>query len=220
MQAPVLLRIGVRLVAGVDDRALQRGLEPDLLLEEVGALTLIWKSTGAGAVLGADLAGAGEHLAAHEPRQQVAHERRERHRAVDEVVLVRAVGVALAVGVVLVDDDLLARAEQVAGREHRAGEDPLPRLVGADQLERVGALGRGVLGVRVVDVVAGAVGEHGVDEVGLDLGRRRALAGEPAGVAPGRLVLEVPADLVVLDVAVDEHRRRQHRVRDRARRGA
>ena len=66
--------------------------------------------------------------------------------------------------------------------------------------------------MRVVDVVAGAVGEHGVDEVGLDLGRLRALAGEAAGVAPGRLVLEVPADLVVLDVAVDEHRRREHRV--------
>ena len=38
VQAPVLLRVGVRLVARVDDRALQRGLEPDLLLEEVGAL--------------------------------------------------------------------------------------------------------------------------------------------------------------------------------------
>ena len=66
--------------------------------------------------------------------------------------------------------------------------------------------------MRVVDVVARAVGEHGVDEVGLDLRRHRSLAGEPAGVAPGRLVLEVPADLVVLDVAVDEHRRGQHRV--------
>ena len=39
VQAPVLLRVGVRLVARVDDRALQRGLEPDLLLEEVGALS-------------------------------------------------------------------------------------------------------------------------------------------------------------------------------------
>ena len=38
VQAPVLLRVGVRLVARVDDRALQRGLEADLLLEEVGPL--------------------------------------------------------------------------------------------------------------------------------------------------------------------------------------
>ena len=38
VQPAVLLRVGVRLVARVDDRALQRGLEPDLLLEEVGPL--------------------------------------------------------------------------------------------------------------------------------------------------------------------------------------
>ena len=37
VQAPVLLRVRVRLVARVDERALQRGLEPDLFLEEVGA---------------------------------------------------------------------------------------------------------------------------------------------------------------------------------------
>ena len=103
---------------------------------------------------------------------------------------------------------------------HRAGEDPLPRLVGEHELERVGALGRGVLGVRVVDVVAGAVGEHRVDEVGLDLGRLRAVAGEAAGVAAGRLVVEVPADPAVLDVAVDQQRRREHRVRVGARRAA
>ena len=47
----------------------------------------------------------------------------------------------------------------------------------------------------VVDVVAGAVGEDGVDEVRLDLGRHRALAGKAAGVTAGRLVLEVPSDL-------------------------
>jgi hypothetical protein len=47
----------------------------------------------------------------------------------------------------------------------------------------------------VVDVVAGAVGEHRVDEVGLDLGCHRALGGEAAGVDVGVLVLEVPPDL-------------------------
>ena len=39
VEAAVLLRVAVRLVAGVDDRPLERGLEPDLLLEEVGPLT-------------------------------------------------------------------------------------------------------------------------------------------------------------------------------------
>ena len=38
VQPAVLVRVGVRLVAGVDDRALERGLEADLDLEVVGAL--------------------------------------------------------------------------------------------------------------------------------------------------------------------------------------
>ena len=181
---------------------------------------LIWKSTGLGAVLGADLARAGEHLPRDEPRDEVAHERRERHRAVDEEVLVAAVRVALAVAVVLVDDDLLARRQQLAGRVHRPGEDALPRLVEQHDLQRVAALGRGVLGVRVVDVVARAVGEHRVDEMRLDLGRLRAVAGESARVAAGRLVFEVPADAVLLDVAVDQEARRDDRDSGRARRGA
>ena len=67
VQPAVLLRIGVRLVARVDDRALQRGLEPDLLFEEVGALADLVVAR-VGAVLGADLARAGEDLAGDEPR--------------------------------------------------------------------------------------------------------------------------------------------------------
>ena len=58
--------------------------------------------------------------------------------------------------------------------------------------------------MRVVDVVARAVGEHRVDEVRLDLGRLRAVAREAARVASGRLVFEVPADAALLDVAVDQ----------------
>ena len=38
VQPAVTLRIGVRLIAGVDDGTLQRGLEPDFDLEEVCAL--------------------------------------------------------------------------------------------------------------------------------------------------------------------------------------
>ena len=59
----------------------------------------------------------------------------------------------------------------------------------------VGALRGGALGVGVVDVVAGAVGEHGVDEVGLDLGGHGPEGREAPGVVAGLLVLEVPADL-------------------------
>ena len=70
VQSSVLLRVGVRFVARVHDRTLQRRLEPDLLLEEVGTLADLVVDR-VGAVLAADLARAGEHLAGHEPRQQV-----------------------------------------------------------------------------------------------------------------------------------------------------
>ncbi len=64
----------------------------------------------------------------------------------------------------------------------------------------------------VVDVVPGAVGEHRVDEMRLDLGRLRTVARETSCVATGRLVLEVPADAVLLDVPVDQEARRDDRV--------
>ena len=69
----------------------------------------------------------------------------------------------------------------------------------------------------VVDVVAGAVGEHGVDEHRLDLGCDHVVEREAAGVVGGLFVLEVPADPAPLavgrsDVGVDEHRRRRDRI--------
>ena len=63
VQPPVPLGVGVRLVARVDDRALQGRLEPDLGLEEVRALREL-EHPAAPLVprrLGADLAGAREH---------------------------------------------------------------------------------------------------------------------------------------------------------------
>ena len=38
MQTPVLLRVAMWLVTGVDDRPLDRRFQPDLLLKEVGSL--------------------------------------------------------------------------------------------------------------------------------------------------------------------------------------
>ena len=195
------------LVTGVDDGAFEGGLEADLLLEEVGPLGDLEHHLGR-PVLGADLAGPGEDLTGHEPGDHVADKGREGDRPVDQVVLVGAVRVALAVGVVLVDDDLLTGGQQTAGGLHRTGQYPFPGLVKAQGLEGVGALGGGELRVGVVDVVPGAVGQDGVDQVGLHLGRRGVLPGEAPGVAAGRLVLEVPPDLAVLVVGVDQHRRR------------
>ena len=144
---------------------------------------------------------------------QVAHERRERHRAVDEVVLVAAVRVALAVASCSCRRRSPGPGRAAGGPRPSTGRGSAPPPCRTARLAAGRALGRGVLGVRVVDVVAGAVGEHRVDEMGLDLGRLRAVAGEAAGVAAGRLVVEVPADPVLLDVPVDQQRRREDRVR-------
>ena len=176
VQPPVLLGVGVGLVAGVDDRPLQRGLEADLLLEEVGPLADSWYGTSSAPspALAADLARAAEQLAGDEVRGDLAHDAAEGHLAVQQVVLVAAVAVALAVGVVLVDDDLLrprATARRAASIDRR--RISLGGPVADDDLEGVGALGGRALGMGVVDVVAGPVGEHGVDEVGLDLGWHR-----------------------------------------------
>ena len=118
----------------------------------------------------------------------------ERHLAVDEVVLVAAVRVALAVGVVLVDEDRSRpRARCAWAALDRILEDPLPRLVPDDAVARVRALGARVLGMRVIDVVAGAVREDDVDQPGVVLGG--ASGGSPleaARVAQRVLFLVVP----------------------------
>src|SRR5208282_5448489 len=113
-------------VARVDYRALQRRLESHLLLEEVGPLTEL--EDGSVTPMGnlfADLAGAGVDLTRDEVRRQRVDDPGERHCTVDEVVLMATVRVSLAVGVVLVDHDLLTGREQMAGRFHRPGEDQL-----------------------------------------------------------------------------------------------
>ena len=196
VEPAVLLRVGVGLVTGVDDRALQRRLEADLLLEEVGALRELVRHVGAGEPGGlrAHLAGPGVDLPGDEVRHHVADDLRERDRTVHQVVLVGAVAVALAVGVVLVDDDLLARGQELGGGRHRSVEDQLGRPVVHHDRSRVGALRGRQLRVGVVDVVPGAVGEHGVDEVRLHLGWHLAFRVEAAGIVARLLVLEVPAD--------------------------
>ena len=111
-------------------------------------------------------------------------------------------------------EDLGAFGQMAGGGGHALADDLLGGAVVADDLERGEALGRADLGVGVVDVVAGAVGEHRVDQVGLDVGGQQIVDGEPAGVVAGMLVFEVPADLAVVDgeVGVDQQRRGRDRV--------
>jgi hypothetical protein len=67
----------VRLVAGVDDRPLERRLEPDLDLEVVGPLAEL-EALAAAVLPDADPAGAGDDLPADEERRQVADDVGER----------------------------------------------------------------------------------------------------------------------------------------------
>ena len=149
------------------------------------------------------LARAGVDLAGDEERDQHVGELGEVAVALDEVVLVAAVGVAGAVGVVLEEEHLAADAllaEALLGALHEALEDALPRLVVDDEVVDRVALGRRVLGVAAdVEVEPGAVLEEDVaraaprhdpaEQVAGDLvGAEPALAAQRAGDAV--LVLE------------------------------
>ena len=220
VQPPVLLRVGMRLVARVDDGPLQRGLQAHLDLEEVGPLADL--ETRAPAVgTDADPPGPADYLPGHEERDEEPDDVGERCRPSHQVILVRAVGGALVVGVVLVQlDRRAARYGRGLGRGLR--HDPLARLVPDDDRQRVGTLGRRVLRVRVVDVQPAAIGEDDVGQAQVLVGQLRGirrLTGEvePACVPERVLLLEVPPGPAGPRgggrlVGVDDLRRGHHRV--------
>ena len=162
VQPAVLLGVGVRLVAGVDDRPLERGLEADLDLEEVGPLADL-EAVLAAVLADADPAGAADHLAGDEERRRGgarcrrtgsrgasgSSRARRRTRPCCRCCSCRG-GSAAPPG---------SWPARRGGLEH----DQLARLVPPHDVERVGDLGRGVLRVGVVDVEPGAVGQ---DDVG------------------------------------------------------
>ena len=227
VQPPVPVGVGVRFVAGVDDAALERGLQPDLDLDVVGALRELEARLVAGRA-DSDPAGAGDHLAGHQKRRQPGDDRRERRLPAHQIVLVRPVGRALAVDVVLVQ--LQFGRPRHAGDVPRGGlHHPLAGLVPDHRVQRVGALGRRVLRVGVVDVEPRAVGQDHVgraDLVGVHDRRRsrRAAQVEAARVAQRRFHLVVPPGaLGALNTrggGVGQHRlrRSQDRVGGRVRR--
>ena len=158
MQAAVALGVGVRLVAGVDDRAAAGGRRADALPDVLGPLGDRVRRAAGGVQ---DLAGAGVDLAADEERDQDFGVVAEVVVAAGAVVLVAAVAVAGRVGVVLEQVDRAADrllGEALLGRLDEALQDPLPGLVVDDQLVQRVALRRGVLRVRAdVEVQPGAV---------------------------------------------------------------
>ena len=113
VQPAVLVGVGVRLVAGVDDAALERGLQADLDLDVVRALRQLESGLVARRT-DPDPPRTRDHLARHQERRQAGDDRRERGLPRHQVVLVRAVRGALAVDVVLVQLQL--------GRAGHAGD--------------------------------------------------------------------------------------------------
>ena len=193
MQAPVLLGVGVRLVAGVDDRAAAGGGRRDALPDVLGAL----REAERGGLRGLQhLAGAADELAGDQERQQHIGDPGELARAHDQVVLVAAVGVARRVGVVLEQVDVAADAlvgQSLLGVDQQVFQHPLARTVMGDQLNQAVALGGGVFGmaahvevqpcaVAQENVGAAAPGDHPAKQVaGHLVGRQAPMTVESAG---------------------------------------
>ena len=186
VQPAVVLGVGVRLVAGVDDRPRPGGGAGDALPDVVGPLADAVDRAARGLQ---HLARAADHLPGDKERDQDVGEPLELAVPADQVVLVAAVGVAGRVGVVLEQVDLAADAllgEPALRVGDQALEDPLPRLVVDHELADVVALGRRVLRVRAdVEVEPRAVAEEDV--------ARPAPRDDPAEEVAGDLVRAEPA---------------------------
>ena len=114
-------------------------VQPDLFLEEVRTLTDLIVNLRT-AVLRPNLARAGEDLSRRKEAGHVLDDLTERQTAVDQVVLVSPVRVALPITVVLVDDEALAGLEPVLSGLDRGRQDGLACLVVERSCHRVAAL--------------------------------------------------------------------------------
>ncbi len=212
VQPAILRRIGVWLVPRVDDRAFQRRLEPDLFLEEVTPLRDLVVDGGP-SVLRPYLAGPREDLPSDQETGHVADYRSERDIASDQVVLVRPVGIALAVGVVLVNEHPLCRRHGSPRHGDGPSHENFARLVVEGGFPCVGALRRRVLRMGVIDIEAGTVLEDDIDQTAVEICREGVLVTESASIAPRRLLVERPLDAGPLArVGVDELARAHNRI--------
>ncbi|MEY3389443.1 MAG: hypothetical protein RLZ74_1049, partial [Actinomycetota bacterium] len=210
VQATVFGGIAMRLVASVDDGTFESGFQSDFLFEEVRSLTELIRDVtrnGAGR-FAADLSRSGEHLSRDKMRSDLGDQSSEWHRSVDEKVFVTAVTVALSIAVVLVDDDFATVGQHRPGACHAAPHDFLGRPVVKDHLARGSTLGGRAFWMRMVDVIAGTIGEDGVDQMGLHLGREYFSQQQTPSVVPGLFVEEVPGSsrFGPTEKCVDQHR--------------
>ncbi len=163
VESPVALRIGMGLIAGVDDRTRPGGRARHALPYVLGSL--------ADAVQRAPrrlqhLAGTGVDLPADQERNEHLGVARQVVAPVGHVVLVTAVAVARGVGVVLEQVDVAVDAlfvQPLFGATEQLFENSFARLVVHHQVVDGVALGGGVLGVRAdVEVQPSAVGQEDV----------------------------------------------------------
>ena len=215
VEPPVFDGIGVRLVPRVDDRPLHHRVEIHQRFEEVrplrdlidGRRRLIFRP---------DLAGPRINQARHQERHEGARDAFEGDGAGHQVVLVIPVAVALAVRVVLVDEQT-AGPPHLLHRPHRGGEDTVPRLLVQDDVPRRRAFRRRVLRVRPIHIQAAAVGQHLVQQTIVVRPRPLPLPlhFEAADIEQRVLVLVIPEDFRrgEMRVVIDQKERVGHGVR-------
>ena len=123
----------MRLVTGVDDRSVEGGLQADVALHVVGALAHL-EAGSLGALTDADPPGPRDDGTGDEEGDERRGEVAEGQVPAHKVVLVGAVGRALAVDVVLVQDDLTGRRAPDGLRQgdHRPARDQLAGAVPYD----------------------------------------------------------------------------------------
>ena len=111
-------------------------------------------------------------------------------------------------------EDLRPDRQHRRGSVHAGPDDLLRGSIEQQRFASGQALRRADLRMGVVDVVTGTVGQHRVDEMGLDLRGEEIVDTEPTSVAARVLVVEVPSDLALMggEVGVDQQRAGRDRV--------
>ena len=100
----------MRLVSGIDDGTLHHRVEINQAFEEVRPLRNL-ELHRAGLILCSDLSGPRVNESGDEERSQRLHDQLKRHRPGEHIVLVIAVAVAFAVGIILVQHELLTASD-------------------------------------------------------------------------------------------------------------
>jgi len=152
MQPPVFLTTRMRFVAGIDEGALNHGIQAHFCLEEIGTLRDLIER-GFRAVLGPNLARPAKNLAAHDEGDELLDNQTKRGITIQQKILVIPVAVALVIAVVLVEKNLLPSRQDLFGCDTALIENTIPCLFVADEVADGRAFGRCILRVSVIQIV-------------------------------------------------------------------